>query len=165
MRILGIDPGQTGGLAIVDFADGGFPVIYEAIPMPVTSIGKKKALNHNLIWNWFSQMDDIDVGVIEAVHAMPKQGVSSSFQFGRMFGAAESMMYDYCQRQAYVSPRVWKKFMNLSSDKGASIDLATRMFGEKAAENYWPLKKHEGVAEAALIAVYWYRKNILGAKK
>ena len=162
MRILGIDPGQTGGLAVVDFDVGEEPFFYGGIMMPLTVVNRKKSLYIAAILDWLPP--DIDVGVIEAVHAMPKQGVSSSFQFGRMFGAAETLLYN-ADTHAYVSPNVWKKFMNLSSDKGASIDLATNIFGKFDAKHFWPLKKHDGIAEAALMAVYWYRKNILGAKK
>ena len=161
MRILGIDPGQTGGLAVVDFDKGELPFFQDGLLMPLIIVGKKKVLDLQSVFKWLPRL--IDVGVIEAVHAMPRQGVSSSFQFGRMFGAAETLLYRI-DKQAYVSPAVWKKFMNLSSDKGASRNLATRIFGRFAEKNYWPMKKHEGVAEAALIAVYWYRKNILGAK-
>ena len=32
-------------------------------------------------------MIKIDISVIEKVHAMPRQGVTSSFQFGRSYGA------------------------------------------------------------------------------
>lgn len=159
MRILGIDPGQMGGLAVVDFDKGELPFFHDGLLMPLMIVNKKKALDISKVFEWLPP--SIDIGVIEAVHAMPKQGVSSSFQFGRMFGAAETLLYD-TDTQAYVSPKAWKKFMNLSSDKGASMDLATRIFG---TDEYWQLKKYEGIAEAALIAVYWYRKNILGAKK
>ena len=34
---------------------------------------------------------DIDISIIEKVHAMPRQGVTSSFQFGRSFGALETL--------------------------------------------------------------------------
>ena len=150
--ILAIDPGQTGGLAVVDFYGDG-PLIRTALPMPLTTVNKKKALDITAVLEWLPVISSIDVGVIELVHAMPKQGVSSSFQFGRMFGAAETVIY-LLDRQAYVSPRTWKRALNLTSDKYASIDLATRIFGRKAAQRWFSLKKNEGIAEAALIAYY-----------
>ena len=153
--ILAIDPGQTGGLAVVDFYQEG-PRIRTALPMPLTTVNKKKALDIQAVLEWLPVISSIDVGVIELVHAMPKQGVSSSFQFGRMFGSAETIIY-LIDRQAYVSPRMWKKMLNLSSDKHASMDLATRIFGRTVAQRWWPLKKNEGIAEAALIAYYWQR--------
>ena len=159
MSILAIDPGQTGGLVIVDFYQEG-PRIRTALPMPLTTVNQKKALDIRAVLEWLPVISSIDVGVIELVHAMPKQGVSSSFQFGRMFGAAETVIY-LLDKQAYVSPRTWKKALNLSSDKHASMDLATRIFGKKAAMRWWPLKKDEGIAEAALIAYFHYFKVIL----
>ena len=153
MSILAIDPGQTGGLVVVDVYQEG-PRIRTALPMPLTTVNQKKALDIQAVLEWLPVISSIDVGVIELVHAMPKQGVSSSFQFGRMFGAAETAIY-LIDKQAYVSPRTWKTALNLSNDKHASIDLATRIFGKKAAMRWWPLRKDEGIAEAALIAHYW----------
>lgn len=160
MIVLGIDPGQTGGLALVDSYGGG--IIVDATMMPVIKVGNKKSLDIKKALDWIEEDDAVllHVGVIEKVHAMPKQGVSSSFQFGRMFGSAEAIMYISCVRKDYVAPRIWKKDMGLTSDKYASMDLATRLFGDDARKDYWQLKKHEGVAEAALIALWWIRKYL-----
>ena len=156
MSILAIDPGQTGGLAVVDFYQEG-PRIRTALPMPLVIVGKKKALDIHAVIEWLPVISSIDVGIIENVHSMPKQGVVSSFQFGRMFGAAETIIY-LIERQAYVSPRIWKKALNLSNDKSASMDLARRIFGKKAAMRWWPRLKDEGIAEAALIAYEWWTR-------
>ena len=162
--ILAIDPGQTGALVVVDWpmASPGIsaaPRIRTALPMPVFMVGKKRALDIASVLEWLPVISTIDVGVIELVHSMPKQGVASSFQFGRMFGAAETVIY-LIDKQQYVTPAVWKKALNLSKDKHASMDLATRVFGKKAAMRWWPLFKNEGIAEAALIAWYWYEWRI-----
>ena len=151
--ILAIDPGQTGGFVIADFYQEG-PRIRTALAMPLIAVNQKKALDIRAVLEWLPVLSSVDVAIMELVHSMPKQGVASSFQFGRMFGSAETVIYLF-DRQAYVVPRTWKKALNLSSDKGASVDLATRIFGKKAAMRWWPLKKDEGVAEAALIAHYW----------
>jgi len=161
--ILAIDPGQTGALIVVDVykAEPGIkpgPRIRTATRMPVVTVNNKKALDIQAVLEWLPVISSIDVGVIELVHSMPKQGVASSFQFGRMFGAAESVIY-LIDKQAYVSPRTWKRALNLSSDKYASIDLATRIFGRKAAQRWFSLKKNEGIAEAALIAYHHWRST------
>ena len=39
---------------------------------------------------------------------MPRQGVTSSFQFGRSFGALESLAYLLSKRVDYVAPAVGK---------------------------------------------------------
>ena len=158
MIVLGIDPGQTGGLALVSSLKGG--TVHGAILMPVTQVKKRKSVDIRKAENWFFKFhaDEIEMAVVEQVSAMPHQGVASSFQFGRMYGGCEAIAALVAERQDYVTPTVWKGAMGLTKDKHASLDLATRLFGQKAAAKYWPLKKHDGVAEAALIALWWLRK-------
>lgn len=162
MIVLGIDPGQAGGLALVQ-SIGGLVYVLDAIPMPVITVGKKKSLDIRAALYWTGKYEESDVGVIEQVHAMPKQGVASSFQFGRMYGGAEAVMYEASVRQAYVTPNQWKKDLGLSSSKNASIGLATRLFGHEARQKFWPSgprggEINDGAAEAALIALWWLRK-------
>ena len=94
--------------------------------------------------------------VIEAVHAMPGQGVSSSFKFGVAYGAALAIAERLRGTTHLVSPRVWKRDMDLSSDKKQSLDMARLLWPEA------PLKrqKDNGVAEALLLAE-WYRRHDL----
>jgi len=153
MIVLGVDPGRTGGLAVVDSLSGE---LIDAIEMPVLEVRKKVTLDAARAGDWLEQMAP-DIGVVELVNAMPRQGVASSFQFGRMFGAAEALVGNWTLRQDYVTPTVWKGKMGLSSNKNASRDLATRLFGRKAGDWHWKLVRQDGVAEAALIALYYIR--------
>jgi crossover junction endodeoxyribonuclease RuvC len=98
--------------------------------------------------------EPFDVAVIEAVHAMPRQGVSSSFQFGRMLGGIEALVYATGARVEYVTPAAWKKALGLSTEKQASIDAAKIRFGS-VADEVLRHKADDGIAEAALIAAYW----------
>ena len=152
MRVLGVDPGQAGGLAIVH---GGRLV--KGTRMPIVKIRGKAQVDARAVVQWWGDcLLPFDVAVIEAVHAMPRQGVSSSFQFGRMLGGIEALIYATGARVEYVTPAAWKKAMGLGTEKQASIDAAKIMFGSTADE----LLKHkadDGVAEAALIAAYWAR--------
>ncbi len=153
MRVLGVDPGQAGGLAIVH---GGRLV--KGTRMPVVELRGKKQVDARAVVEWWGDcMVPFDVAVIEAVHAMPKQGVSSSFQFGRMLGGIEALVFSVGVSVHYVTPASWKKAMGLSSDKQASIDAAKVMFGS-AADNLLKHKADDGIAEAGLIAAYWRDK-------
>lgn len=151
MRILGVDPGQSGGLAIV--SDGK---LTSGIRMPVVEMRGKKQLDARKVVDWWLEGDHLyfDVAVIEAVHAMPKQGVSSSFQFGRMFGGIEALVMSTGVPVHYVTPSVWKKAMGLSSSKQASIDAAKVRFGA-TADLLLQRSSDDGIAEAALIAAFW----------
>jgi crossover junction endodeoxyribonuclease RuvC len=152
MITIGIDCGQTGGVAIVD--DGKF---IKGIRMPIIKRGKWKHVDILALVDWarntFVYKCDVTF-VIEGVHAMPAQGVSSSFAFGRATGAAEAWAMSYGQPVKWVSPAKWKKAMGLSSDKQASMDACKLHFG---ANKLWDVKANDGIAEAALIALWWQR--------
>lgn len=153
MRILGVDPGQAGGLAIVH---GGRLV--KGTRMPIVKIRGKAQVDARAVVRWWDDcLVPFDVAVIEAVHAMPRQGVSSSFQFGRMLGGIEALVYSTGARVEYVAPAAWKKAMGLSTEKQASIDAAKLMFGS-AADELLKHKADDGIAEAGLIAAYWRDK-------
>jgi crossover junction endodeoxyribonuclease RuvC len=153
MRVLGVDPGQSGGLAILH---GGRLV--KGTRMPIVKIRGKAQVDARAVVRWWDDcLVPFDVAVIEAVHAMPRQGVSSSFQFGRMLGGIEALVYSTGARVEYVTPAAWKKAMGLSTDKQASIDAAKIMFGS-AADELLKHKADDGIAEAALIAAYWHAK-------
>jgi crossover junction endodeoxyribonuclease RuvC len=150
IRILGVDPGQTGGLAIVQNGR-----LVKGTRMPVVELRGKKQVDARAVVEWWGDcLVPFDVAVIEAVHAMPKQGVSSSFQFGRMLGGIESLVFSVGAPVHYVTPAVWKKAMGLNRDKQASIDAAKIRFGA-GVDQLLKRKADDGVAEAALIAAYW----------
>jgi crossover junction endodeoxyribonuclease RuvC len=154
MRVIGVDPGQSGGLAILHNGR-----LVKACRMPVVKIRGKAQIDARAVVSWWGDcLVPFDVAVIEAVHAMPGQGVSSSFQFGRMLGGIESLIYSTGARVEYVAPALWKKAMGLSSDKQASLDAAKVRFGS-AADALLKFKADEGIAEAALIAAYWSDKQ------
>jgi crossover junction endodeoxyribonuclease RuvC len=92
--------------------------------------------------------------ILEAVHAMPKQGVSSTFKFGMAFGSAITIIERFSKTVHMVTPQKWKKEMKLTSDKAQSMAMAREL---------WPLAplhraKDNGRAEALLLAE-WYRRQ------
>ena len=101
------------------------------------------------------QSHPIDVSIIEKVHAMPRQGVTSSFQFGRNFGGIETLSYIFSKRVDYVAPAIWKKSLGLGQSKKESLDLARLKFG---TSDLWNVKSNDGIAEAALLTLYWIEK-------
>ena len=150
MLVLGIDPGQTGGISAVKFLNGKTPTLLKAMRTPVLFFKKKKVID---VASIMIELQDlaIDIAIIEQVHAMPKQGVSSSFQFGRSYGAAEACCQLLAPKVEYVSPAVWKKAMGLGSEKQSSLDMAKLTFGRN---ELWNVKANDGIAEAALLCIY-----------
>lgn len=154
MLILGIDPGSSGGLAIVRNNFNTLPEIVFAIRMPTVTIYGKKIIDTKKIALELSKYD-IDISIIEKVHAMPRQGVTSSFQFGRNFGGIETLSYLYSKRVDYIAPAIWKKSLGLGPSKKESLDLARLKFGES---DLWKIKSNDGIAEAALLTLFWIEK-------
>ncbi len=157
--IVGVDPGKSGAIALI--GDDG--ALIEVADMPVVG----KIISGRMLWHvlaaWRFNSDELDVdlfagkavAVIEDVHAMPKQGVSSVFSFGRALGLAEGVLAAEGWSMRYVSPARWKKDMHLSADKGESRRRAIELWPNSA--ELFARVKDDGRAEAALIAVWYLR--------
>ena len=149
LGVVGIDPGLSG--AIAHMYDG---VIITA-DMPIFEVIKAKKKQREvdtvqlatIIANFNPAMI-----VLEKVHAMPGQGVTSMFNFGRAFGAVEGVVGALRIPITHVTPQRWKSALRLSSDKGESRRRATQLF--PASADQWTRVKDDGRAEAALLA--WY---------
>jgi len=98
--------------------------------------------------------------MIEKVHAMPKQGVSSSFTFGEGYGALQMGCAGHGYEMHYAVPSVWKRHFKLIFPKGtsgtkvanASRGLAIQRFPSLAPDLARAMDHNR--AEAALIALY-----------
>lgn len=95
---------------------------------------------------------EIAYAVIEDVHAMPGQGVSSMFTFGRALGMVQAAVASHMIPIYFIKSSVWKSGMNLDKNKHNSIEMAKRLFPESVDD--FKLKRHDGRAEALLLAVF-----------
>lgn len=150
--ILGIDPGQSGALALVDVAAPNVIVI----DMPVHEIRGKKHLDLYQLARWIDlYAASVSRAVVEEVGAMPKQGVSSSFKFGFNAGAANMAVAAAFIPAVLVRPNVWKREMGVAAAKTTSRQAASRLF--PAFSHLWHRETDDGRAEAVLLAVYGSR--------
>ena len=88
----------------------------------------------------------------EKIGAMPGQGVSSMFAFGRAVGQVEAAIAACGIPISYVTPQSWKRALTVPTGKDAARLRASQLMPAYATE--WRLAKHDGRAEAALIALY-----------
>jgi len=51
-KVLGVDPGIRGGLAIVEINDGAAPQLIDAIDIPATGVGAKERVDVLAIRTW-----------------------------------------------------------------------------------------------------------------
>jgi|TARA_B110000238_G_scaffold139184_1_gene150092 crossover junction endodeoxyribonuclease RuvC len=154
MRIIGIDPGLSGGIAILDNNK-----VRSIFDMPVMSDGKKNKRQLNsaflaqLIKENIKDMEDTVV-VVEQVNAMPGQGVTSMFNFGQTFGAIKGICAALALPIFFVRPAKWKKHFELiNSSKDASRTKVIEMYpsiSEKLSK-----KKDVNKTDAILIARYY----------
>src|SRR5262245_62840694 len=112
MKLLGVDPGGGGGLAIVSIDDGAAPQLVDAIDIPVTGIGAKERVDVLAIRTWIMAHAP-QHAFIERAQAMPKQGASSGFKYGRATGALEAVFACCEVPRTIVEPSVWKKYDQL----------------------------------------------------
>lgn len=156
MIFIGIDPGMAGGVGVIH--DG----IVKAIDTPVIKPAKGKS-EYDLQGMVRILMNEAALTgipchcIIESVHAMPKQGVTSSFRFGTGFGMWLGMLGALQIPFSLVTPQRWKKSM--LADMGADKDLARlraqQLFPKSAG--LFTRKKDDGRAEAVLMAEYGRR--------
>ena len=91
MKIIGIDPGLSGAIAVLENNK-----VLNMFDMPVMSEGKKNKRQLNsallvaLIKENVENSKEVSV-VVEQVNAMPGQGVTSMFNFGQTFGAIKGI--------------------------------------------------------------------------
>ena len=151
-RILGIDPGLSGACALL--GHDSLDILDIPTTTRVVNGKKKQQIDPYALALWVEYWrTSINFAVIEQVNAMPKQGVTSSFNFGFTTGVIHGILTACAVSVRTVPPQVWKrKFGLLGQDKDASRAEASRRLPKFAA--HWPLKKHDGRAEAALLAVY-----------
>ena len=159
MRVLGVDPGINGAIALYC---GGAKVLVRDMPKV-----KSKGRGHEL--NVAALSDDMELlfsgaehAFIEKVQAMPGEGRGSGFKFGYSAGVIRGMIAGYQIPVTMASPTKWKLDMGLNSNKDYSRNRASELFPESASE--FRLKKDNNKAEAALIA-YYGRKILMGEKK
>ncbi len=167
MIVLGVDPGKVGAFAFYSPHENK---ILKVIDMPTLNISKVKGKVRSVI-SWptlceelryiedYNPFGKVTHAYLELVSSMPKQGVASSFAFGRGFGGVEAVIAAFQYPLTYVTSRQWKRHFGLGPDKEAARAKASQIL--PADTRLWTPRKGEctkaqaeGRAEAALIAVF-----------
>ena len=154
MKIIGIDPGLSGAIAILENNK-----VLNLFDIPVMSEGKKnkKQLNSALLVSLLKEnisSDDEIAVVVEQVNAMPGQGVTSMFNFGQTFGAIKGICAALNLPIFFVRPSKWKKHFELiNSSKDSSRTKAIEMYPKLS--NELARKKDVNKSDAILIARFY----------
>jgi crossover junction endodeoxyribonuclease RuvC len=156
MKIIGIDPGLSGAIAVLENNK-----VLNIFDMPVMPEGKKnkRQLNSALLVNLIKENIDLEEEeevsvVVEQVNAMPGQGVTSMFNFGQTFGAIKGVCAALELPIFFVRPSKWKKHFELiNSSKDSSRTKAIEMYPKLS--NQLSKKKDVNKSDAILIARFF----------
>ena len=149
MVYLGIDPGKKGGLALIS-ADAVevFPYSDEKLKEICCALDRK-----------IHAAGEQVMCCLEQVHAMPKQGVTSTFNFGMSYGYIKGLLEIAGIPYQEIPPQRWKKEFGLNTDKQKSIEVCRKLFPDVSLKaNDRCRVDNDGMAEALLMAEYARRK-------
>ena len=160
MKIIGIDPGLSGAIAVLENNK-----VLNIFDIPVMSDRKKNkrqlnsALLVNLLKENINKEEEVAV-VVEQVNAMPGQGVTSMFNFGQTFGALKGICAALELPIFFVRPSKWKKHFELiNSSKDASRTKAIEMYPKLS--NQLSKKKDVNKSDAILIARFYSETRLM----
>jgi crossover junction endodeoxyribonuclease RuvC len=149
--ILAIDPGAKGALAFFRPEQGTL----ELIDTPTVEVKRGQKLKTEISPQMLAAIiraRNPSIAILEIVGAMPGQGVSSMFQFGRGVGMLEGILSALDVPVTYISPQGWQKAVNARSGKDGNRQRAAELF--PAYAHMFARKKDDGRADAALMA-WW----------
>lgn len=152
MSIVGIDPGLHGGLACI-----GEPLPIAIEPMPVSG---GEIDGHGL--SLFLEAVKASLVCIEKVHSMPKQGVASTFKFGKGYGTILGVCAAMKIHVELVTPQAWKAVILAGTlkDKDAAIAWCRQAFPRVNLVQPGCRTPHDGMADSLAIAEYARRTYV-----
>lgn len=188
--VIGIDPGLDGGIAAVELGPIGEPVNVSVIRMPTKPgpAGRRDVDGSEVgaFLNHVCSKGTVLGAAVESVHAMPKQGITSAFNFGKGYGKILGIIESLDIPLSEPTPAQWQNLvlagMKSSKpkkkktkgkggaaksntdrrDKDISIRFVLNQFPSvnlKATDKSTTL--HDGMAEAVCIAEYVRRNTLL----
>jgi hypothetical protein len=139
---IGCDPGASGGIGVI------YPDRSEVYKMPETEED---------MLSLFGSIARATTGncicLVETVHAMPKQGVSSTFKFGMGYGALRMAVRASGIPFEGITPQKWQKGLGCLTGGEKNVS-------KERAQNLFPhLKIIHATADAILIAEYLRRRE------
>lgn len=157
MIILGLDPGVSGGIAVID-TDKALRDGIEVYKLPET-IGET--------WHLMAQYSGA-VAYLEPANTSLKQSRKSAFVSGSRFGWLQMALLASGISVHEVRPKVWQKGIGISSTKGNCQDdtadpgarkIHKKKLRQRAEQLFTWVKMTDWKADAMLIAWYGMRQE------
>lgn len=142
---IGVDPGATGGIALLDHTG----LLVAVDDMPYIDGAVSAPLLADLLRDHLLRCPG-SAAWVEQSQAMPRQGVASTFKYGTGYGVILGVLGALEIPTHHIRPNVWKRTAGLGRDKGDSRRRAIELWPSHATS--FARVKDDGRAEAALIA-------------
>jgi crossover junction endodeoxyribonuclease RuvC len=158
MITIGIDPGLSGAVAVFyppDIPIRGRGILVHDTPTftLIRNKRKKREIDVYALADLLRRINEPDShAYVEQVGAMPGQGVSSVFSFGKSFGIVLGVLAALSIPVTLVTPQAWKKALGVPAAKDGARARASQLMPR--ATDLWARVKDDGRAEAALLAYF-----------
>ena len=152
MNFIGIDPGKSGCIAVLDKHD---KLTYHEIPKIGTEVDIRQ-----LAETFRKLAVESHFVIMEDVHAVPGAGAAQGFNFGQIVGVKKALLIAMHMRHALVSPKTWQKLMwqgipNMKKSDGKNDTKAMSYLAfQRIFPNETIAKSKDGHIDAALMAMY-----------
>lgn len=150
MRVLGIDVGLNGAIALVENGQ-----LLEVHDMPTVSLernNKTKRMVNAQALALIIRRAKADAAYLERLNAMPGQGVTSMFSMGQSLGVVLGVLAACEVPTTTIPPRTWQKALDVPQGKDGSRYRAAQLLPDAA--DMFKRVKDDGRSDAALIALY-----------
>lgn len=141
--VIGVDPGKSGAISVLWGRETDY---------------RKLTETHHDVVRWLREEICVESGnvrcvaALEKVSASPQMGVTSSFTFGRSYGALEMMLTMLGVPFVFVTPQTWQKAMGCLTGGDKNISKA-------AAQRLFPALKITHANADSLLIAEWCRRN------
>ena len=150
-QVIGIDPGQTGALAVYDTVMKGIVTIVD-MPTMKMIINKKQRTRIDAVklYDWLEsqKMCGVELVMLESIGGRPQQSARNAFVLGYGVG----LIYMACVALKLpietVTPTVWKKIMKLP---GKIIAEGTKVITRKGKQVEVPRKIKNPEVESFIV--------------
>lgn len=149
MTIIGIDPGQSGGIAWIDEKGR---VCVEKMPETLADLWELMESITTGFAAFRASNKLMFKAYIEQVNSSPQMGVKSAFTFGNGYGHLEMALTAAGIPFERVKPQKWQKAMGCMTKGDKNVTK------RRAQEVYPQLKVTHATADALLIATYGTRQ-------
>jgi hypothetical protein len=163
--IIGIDNGLSGGLCVLNRAT---LEIIALAAMPCKPYGFKNEIDVDAVLKWVQQFPEPTVAIEEPLHFAPTLASmrSMALSFGKIVGACTVLQVP-CIR---VQVKDWQDaILGVRKIKGLTKSIALAKATQRWPKQRWCVGRsktpHDGIIDAALIAVYANENIVLEPRK